>query len=217
MSRWRQVLLDLLFPPRCVFCGRLLEEGEGICPHCVRALPYTHGTGAEQRGEGITLAVSPLRYEGEVRQSIRRYKFEGRRWYARTYGGLMAACVREHLDGRFDALTWVPLSQRRRKERGYDQALLLARSVGEHLGMEPEEVLCKVRHTRAQSGLSDGEERRANVRDAYRCSRPERVAGRRFLLVDDVITTGSTLAACAAVLRQAGAADVVCVTAARAH
>lgn len=125
--------------------------------------------------------------------------------------------VRPGTSGRFDALTWVPLSERRRKERGYDQALLLARAVGEHLGMEPEEVLCKMRHTQAQSGLLDGAARRENVRDAYRCIRPGQVSGRRFLLVDDVITTGSTLAACAAVLRQAGAADVVCVTAARAH
>ena len=92
MNRWRQVLLDLLFPPRCVFCGRLLEEGEGICPHCVRALPCTHGAGAEQRGEGITLAVSPLRYEGEVRQSIRRYNPDY--WRARQSGLEHAKMVR---------------------------------------------------------------------------------------------------------------------------
>ena len=99
MNRWRQVLLDLLFPPRCVFCGRLLEEGEGICPLRPGAALYPWDGGGAAGRAGITLAVSPPPVRGGGAPVIRRYKFEGRRWYARTYGGLMAACVREHLEG----------------------------------------------------------------------------------------------------------------------
>ena len=68
-------------------------------------------------------------------ESIRRYKFHGRKWYASAYGPLVAQCVEEHLSGRFDLISWVPLSEKRRRERGYDQAFLLARAVGHELGM----------------------------------------------------------------------------------
>lgn len=218
MSRALDVLLDLIFPPRCVFCQTLMEDGEGpVCGHCIRALPYTYGSGAEQTCPEISLAVSPLRYEGEVRESIRRYKFHGRKWYASAYGPLVAQCVEEHLSGRFDLISWVPLSEKRRRERGYDQAFLLARAVGHELGMDPVSTLRKARNNPAQSGLTGAEDRRANVQGVYECAHPEAVAGQRVLLLDDVLTTGSTLSECARILRGAGAADVVCATLARAH
>ena len=218
MSRGLEVLLDLLFPPRCVFCASLLEDGEqGICAHCRRALPYLRGEAARQSCDGISLAVSPLRYEGEVRESIRRYKFHGRKWYAETYGLLTAEWIRAHLEGRWDLLTWVPLSPKRKRQRGYDQAWLLASAAGRHLEQTPVEVLCKAKHNPAQSGLTEAADRRKNVSGVYRCTAPELVRDRRILLMDDVITTGSTLSECARVLREAGAADVVCATLARAR
>ena len=122
-----QILLDLLFPPRCVFCGRVLGTGEReICSQCQSTLPWLTEEAAEQTGEFFDKCVSPLRYENFVRDSIHRYKFKGRQGYARTYGALVAQCVSDHLAGRYDLITWVPLSRKRRRERGYDQAFLLA-------------------------------------------------------------------------------------------
>ena len=210
-------LLDLLFPPKCTFCGCLLEQpGRLTCPDCQRSLPWLEGNAAERKVEFAARCASPLRYQDSVSESIRRFKFTGRRWYAKTYGVLTAQCVRDHLEGEYDLISWVPVSRKRRRERGYDQAYLLAVETGKHLGLEPVELLKKVRDNPAQSSLEEAAQRRANVMDAYTAPWPERLAGKRVLLVDDVVTTGETLSECARTLRMAGAEAVVCVTLARA-
>ena len=217
MNLWTGVL-DLLFPPKCVFCGQLLPDGEReVCSACRRSLPWLAGPAAEQAPEWVDLAVSPLRYEGKVRESFHRYKFGGQTSYAGAYAALMAPCVEEHLAGRFEVITWAPLSARRRRERGYDQAELLARALSRRLGVPAQALLVKTRHTAAQSGLEEAAARRANARDAYRCPHPERAAGRRLLLVDDIITSGATSSECARILRQNGAKAVFCATLARAR
>ena len=211
-------LLDLLFPPRCVFCRRLLKRGEdGLCGSCRTQLPWCQGESGCQSGEFFSLCASPLWYQGTVRDSFHRYKFKEATGYAEVYGGLMAQCVRDHLLGRYDLITWVPLSAASLKKRGYDQAMLLAMATALALGDVAAETLVKVRSTDTQSGLKDDGARRANVLNAYRVVDLELVAGRRILLIDDVITTGSTISECARTLRTAGAADVVCCTLARAR
>ena len=212
------VLLDLLFPPKCVFCGKVLDSGEdGLCARCQRDLPWLTDGEAELTGEFFSLCAAPLRYQDKVRDSIRRYKFNGRRGYHKLYGKLVAQCVHDHLAGRYDLITWVPLSRQRKKERGYDQAFLLASAAALELGEVAVETLRKERHTAAQSGLTEAAQRRANVLGAYTPVDPELVAGKRVLLIDDVVTTGSTLSECARTLRTMGAADVVCAALARAR
>lgn len=212
-------LLDLLFPPRCVFCRRLLHRGEeGICPRCQQELPWALGAEAEQTGEFFSLCASPLWYQDQVRASFHRYKFKGVRGYSRTYGRLVAQCVQDHLAGRYDLITWVPLSRARLRQRGYDQAMLLASAAALALDDVAAETLCKVRDTEAQSGLGKNDaSRRANVLSAYQVTDPALVEGRRVLLIDDIVTTGSTLSECARVLRTAGATDVVCAALARSR
>ena len=212
-------LLDLLFPPRCVFCRRLLRRGEaGICSRCQQELPWALGAEAEQTGEFFSLCASPLWYQDQVRASFHRYKFKGVRGYSRTYGRLVAQCVLDHLAGRYDLITWVPLSRARLRQRGYDQAMLLASAAALELDDVAAETLCKVRDTEAQSGLGKNDaSRRANVLSAYQVTDPALVEGRRVLLIDDIVTTGSTLSECARVLRTAGATDVVCAALARSR
>ena len=219
MSRPLGALLDLLFPPRCVFCRRLLHRGEeGICPRCQQELPWALGAEAEQTGEFFSLCASPLWYQDQVRASLHRYKFKGVRGYSRTYGRLVAQCVQDHLAGRYDLITWVPLSRARLRQRGYDQAMLLASAAALALDDVAAETLCKVRDTEAQSGLGKNDaSRRANVLSAYQVTDPALVEGRRVLLIDDIVTTGSTLSECARVLRTAGATDVVCAALARSR
>ncbi len=212
-------LLDLLFPPRCPFCDGLLKPGERrICTRCRPILPWTEGSGAEEpAGEFIDRCVSPLWYQGEVRASFHRYKFTGHRDYAAAYGELMVQCVRDRLEGTYDLLTYVPLSEKSRRKRGYDQVYLLGRELSRGLGLPLTNTLRKTRHTQAQSGLEDDGARRANVLGAYEVRDPEVVKGRHVLLADDIVTTGSTLSECARILRTAGAESVVCVTLARAR
>ena len=211
-------VLDLLFPPKCVFCGKVLDSGEsGFCRRCQRELPWLTDGEAELTGEFFSLCAAPLRYQAKVRDSIHRYKFKGRRGYHKVYGKLVAQCVHDHLDGRYDLITWVPLSDRRKRERGYDQAFLLASAAALELGDVAVETLRKERNTDPQSSITEDAQRRANVLGAYTPVDPELVAGKRILLIDDVITTGSTLSECARTLRTMGAEDVVCAALARAR
>ena len=218
MSGPLNFVLDLLFPPKCVFCGKVLDSGEdGLCRRCQKELPWLTGGEAELTGEFFSLCAAPLRYQDQVRDSIRRYKFKGRRGYHKVYGKLVAQCVHDHLAGRYDLITWVPLSSQRKKERGYDQAFLLASAAALELGEVAVETLRKERNTDPQSGITEAAQRRANVLGAYTPVDPELVAGKRVLVIDDVVTTGSTLSECARTLRTMGAADVVCAALARAR
>ena len=123
--------------------------------------------------------------------------------------------MRAELAGEYDLVTWVPLSRRRLRERGYDQARLLAKATAKELGLPLTPTLHKQRNTQPQSGTGDAAKRRANITGAYRMKRGADVAGKRVLLIDDIVTTGATLSECARVLGKAGAEQVVCATVAR--
>lgn len=212
MKLWKTVL-DLLFPPKCPFCTRLLQEREAyLCARCDLELPWMEDESGQRPGEFLDDAVAPLWYRDSVRDSHHRFKFGGVRAYAETYGMLMEQCVRGQLDNEFDVITWTPVSKKRRRKRGYDQSQLLAQQMGRRLELPVEPLLDKVRHTQAQAVIREEGARRANVLGAYEVLPGAQVAGRSILLVDDVVTTGSTLSECARVLRTAGAVSVVAVT-----
>ena len=204
-------LLDLLFPPKCPFCRRVLDA-PGVCPACEKSLPWTDEARGLRELPGGLLCAAPLWYEGPVREAVRRFKFRGGVTAAGPLGELIAQAAAERFSGEFDAVTWVPVSAERLRKRGYDQSRLLAESACRLWGVKPERLLRKVRDNPAQSSLEDAAARWRNTRRAYR---PAGDAERkRVLLIDDVCTTGSTLCACAQTLRAAGAAEVVCAAAA---
>ena len=208
--------LDLLFPPRCAFCRKILDRGDVLlCADCEKTLPYTSG-GGMQHGDFFSACIAPLRYEGPVRDSLLRYKFHGASAYSETYGKLLAPCIRENFSGCYDLISWVPLSRKRLKERGYDQAMLLAMAAARELGDSAVGTLVKVRNVEKQSVMGSEEKRRANISGAYRAADPEMVSGKRILLIDDIVTTGATLSECARTLREAGAAEIICAALARA-
>ena len=213
--RLLRYLRNLLFPPKCCFCRRLLQDGQSNpCPECEKALPYTRGK-AVTDGRFFQKCISPLFYEDAVREAILRYKFQNAAYYAEPFGKLLSELVRERLRNEFDLITWVPLSKKRLRKRGYDQAMLLARATADHLEAVCVPLLEKFRNVPAQSGLGRVEQRRANVSGVYRAVRADLIAGKRILLIDDVVTTGSTLSECARILLLSGAASVVCATLAR--
>ena len=211
MSELFTRLLDLLYPPRCVFCHNLMPRGVAVCGHCRATLPYTVGEGQKRAIKGISRCVSPLYYEGSVRDSLLRYKFGSLSGYAKIYGEFLSKCIDEN-GFSCDSITWVPLSRRRKLLRGYDQARLLAVELSRRTGVPCEGLLRKVRNNPAQSATGSPAKRRANVSGVYRSAAPEKTAGRRILLVDDIVTTGATLSECASVLKHAGAKEVLAVT-----
>ena len=217
MKNLLSALLDLIYPPKCPFCRSVLDRpAEGVCPICERTLPHT-GSERAHRLENGMLTLSPLRYAGTVRGAVRRYKFSSAAAYADPFGKRMARCLLEERDPSIFTGTWGPLSDRRRRSRGYDQARLLAESLAKELGLEkPVPLLRKVRDNGPQSKLTGHEARKANVKGVYTVTDPAAVAGKHILLVDDVLTTGSTVSSCARELKKAGAAEVTAVTLARA-
>lgn len=208
-------LLDLLYPPRCAFCRRLLTGQErGACRFCRPKLPYVPADGQVQHFRNVDQCLSPLYYHGSVKDSLHRYKFDGLSAYADIYSEFIVKCIDENQIS-CDSITWVPLSRRRLRKRGYDQAELLAKGIGKRLGLPPVRLLKKRRDTPPQSKTGSAEKRRANIAGAYTCLRPEQVAGKRVLLVDDIVTTGATLSEAAGVLKKAGAVEVLAATVAR--
>ena len=208
-------LLDLIYPPRCAFCRRLLSGREkGVCRFCRPKLPYVPADGQVQHFRNVDKCLSPLYYHGTVRDSLHRYKFGGATAYADIYSEFIVKCIDENQIS-CDSITWVPLSRRRLRKRGYDQAELLAELIAKHLGQRPVRLLKKLRDTPPQSQTGSPEKRRANIAGAYACLRPALVRGKRILLVDDIVTTGATLSEAAKVLKKAGAKEVICATLAR--
>ena len=206
-------VLDFLFPPKCMFCRKVLPVGQrGCCSICeqklIQDLP-------PRRGVNFTTCYAPMIYEGTVRDALIRFKFRDRPGYATELGKILADCIRENLSGQYDIITWVPVSEKRLKQRGYDQAMLLAMAAALALDDVAVETLKKRKDTPAQSSLDGADQRRTNVIDAYEIVDPELVAGQRILLIDDIITTGATLEEASRTLKRAGAVSVVAAAVAK--
>jgi ComF family protein len=219
-------LWELFFPTRCLGCGR---RGVLLCSTCGPMLPWLTiavcPRCAKQSISGRLCGRCSLPYlasiraactfDGVIRTAIHRFKFRHTRYLAPFLAQVMAqSLARRPIQA--DLLVPVPMSPSRRRERGYNHSELLAAALA-RLTTLPEpspELLAKSKETRPQVGLS-AVERRKNLRGAFACPSPELLAGRRCLLIDDVITTGATLNACAQPLIEAGAKRVMGLVVAR--
>lgn len=204
-------LKALVFPPGCLRCGKLVPPDRLFCRSCEDTLPEKPQCRFIYLDNGLQMPVlSPFVYEGGYRETMLLYKFGGYRMMALRIGFLMAGLVNEL--PKWDwVVTYVPLSQEGLEARGYDQSELLAWQVARHNDMEMLRLLDKVKKTKTQHDL-DLEERQTNLLGAYQAS--ELAEGKNILLVDDIVTSGSTLKECASVLLKAGARSLCCLCAA---
>lgn len=208
-------ILSLIYPPKCVFCGTVIDKSD-ICEECKKTLPFTKGDSIYQKFPFVDKCISPLYYKDYVRRAVLRFKFAGCSCYSRRLGGIMSECAENNLDcGSIDMISCIPLSRKRMHDRGYNQAELLAKEISKKVGVEYLPTLKKIRHNTAQSTIKDSKQRAANVIGAYKVVDAEKVKGKYILLVDDVVTTGSTVSECARILKKSGAKAVYCVTLAR--
>ena len=200
-------VLEWLFPRKCVLCRKILRKEEtDLCRACRVDQPeYPYG---KKKVPHIDALTAVWMYEGDVRKSIHRYKFGGARHYADVYGRLLAMRILRDLP-EAEVITWVPVSRKRKRERGYDQVELLAEAVSAELSIPCEALLEKFRDNRANSGLKTPAERRANVLGVYKVPEGAQIRGKRVLLLDDIVTTGATASECARVLLTAGAKEVL--------
>ena len=238
MRRLLAGLVDLIFPPRCTGCGRVLGDDDRppFCPACqaeVRLLrsplctrcgaPFDGGAADHLCGAcltappGFTLARSVARYESVLLDAIHRFKYGRDAALGRALGRFMTRYPCPGMEIDADArIIPVPLHVDRLRERGFNQALILARELAWPGGQTVDFLSLKRRHATDPQVRLGRDARRRNIRGAFVVTRPERVADRKILLVDDVYTTGSTVGECARVLLAHQAAEVAVLTLARA-
>lgn len=214
----------LLFPRRCLYCGRVVGFAEG-CTACAGALEAAR-LSPEQRAElkkntlcaSVTQVTACWRYTYPVKNGVCRLKFSGKLKLAQPYGQQMAQVVQaDFSDVAFDFAVPVPDSARSYKKRGYRVAGLLAESIATALAIPcRNDILLKEYETKTQHDLPRAQ-RTANVRGAYGVACPGAVEGKTILLADDILTTGATLEECARMLLLAGARAVYAVSFAAAQ
>ena len=239
MNIWGK-FLNVIYPPRCCICGRFLEDEEDcipdfclrctsefpaikpplctlcgvpfasfteeshLCERCLRKKPYFDALGA------------PFLYEGGIMEAVHQLKYRSKTHLSRSLGKLLSFFALGWLGSAKEYLMMpVPLHRKKLRERGFNQSLLLSKTIRHCLNMELDFLsLRRRRYTPPQTSLSR-EERRKNVRKAFEVSGSKRLEGRTIILVDDVATTGSTLNECARVLKNAGCDKVLCLVLSR--
>ncbi len=198
-------LIKLLFPPKCMLCRRPMAQPDSICSACREKVLQNTAPPRIEHGAFFDKAVSGLWYEGDVRHALHRLKYAEKQNYARPLARVMLYAWQHKVGEEADLIAWVPTNPSTLRERGYDQARLLAEALSPLMGVPCVHCLKKSRDTGPMHGLKP-DARRANVLGAYTlCCPPQRVEGMRVILVDDIYTTGSTLSECARTLRSAGA------------
>jgi ComF family protein len=201
---------SLVAPPFCWGCGADAGSGEPLCSACRRELRWLGGDPVELDGVQVW---APLAYEGPARSVVRGLKYRAAPGLARPMAAQMAATAPPGLLAPPAALVPVPLASRRRRARGFNQAERLAGELASRTGMEVCDVLRRTGPARRQVGR-DRAARLEGPAGSFG-PRPGRPPPARAVLVDDVATTGATLAACARALRAGGATEVAAVTYAR--
>ena len=221
------IALNLIFPQRCIGCGR---EGELICNSCRTALPRVMPPLCPRCGRPQSSGIlcsscvswqaeidgirSPFRFEGVARQAIHQLKYRNIRALAAPLARLLYNYLASNsLPGNI--LVPVPLHRKRLRERGYNQSSLLVQKLSKLTNLpRADNSLTRQRHALPQTQTNTVAERRNNVAGAFTC-RDQRLKGRQVLLIDDVATSGATLDACAVALKAAGASSVWGLTLAR--
>ena len=204
-------LLSVLFPAKCPYCSRLLKSGQTECDECREELFSDPILRKIPSGEYCT---APWKYHSPAGQAIKDMKFRDHVFNVQSLSKHIVRAVRMMYDTEsLDVVTCVPMYKASKRERGYNQAEKLARSVAEIINRPYEDLLVKTQRKKVQHEL-DREGRVQNVLGAYSPKDQERIANRRVLLIDDICTTGSTLSECCKVLKQNGSGEVFCAAAA---
>ena len=231
-----QLVLDLLYPRSCQHCGASADGTRFFCWECLSDFHYVQPPFCSCCGDPVpghidheylcvfcarrtphfAGARSAIRYEGAAGLAIRAVKYQSATWLIPDLCGFLEACLLTHYGLLpFDGLCYVPLHPAKRRERGFNQAKLLAEGLSRRCSIPLREgVLRRLRVTGSQTHLTAAQ-RISNVAGVFHVARAEKVKGARLILIDDVMTTGATVNECARVLKKAGAESVHVLTVAR--
>lgn len=206
-------ILSVIFPNRCPYCGKIIKFGLTECEECYYELDKTPKI--SHTDAGIT-CISPFFYDSRVRRSILNYKFKGISFNAKSYAKAICSAIESTgTADDFDIITFVPLSKLRENERGFNQSRKVAEMVGEYFDKPCRTLLEKTKNNKNQHDLNL-QQRRENVRGVYSICKKADIKAKRILLIDDIVTTGNTMAECCNVLRAEGAGSIMCMSIAAA-
>ena len=230
-------LLESILPRRCRKCGQILTSEGELCERCIEELnfiypPYCHKCGYPLESQPINSKMlcasclshkrsvfrmirSALYYDDASKNLILAFKFMDRTENAHLLGAMLKVASEDIFTKGVDIIIPVPLHYSRLLKRKYNQAALLAQELGKYSGIKVD-CTSLIRHKKTKPQVEfSGHERVKNVKNAFSVTHPEKIIGKRILLVDDVFTTGSTLKECAIALKKAGAKSIDAVTVAR--
>ena len=205
----------MIFGKSCVFCQKYYKKEQTawnnglicICKSCIEEIDAQNTPRIFETTPNLSVVIPSTTYTGIVKSALHRYKFNDQRQYGKAFAYIMERNIKKYTDFyKYDAVVTVPISGRRRKERGFNQSELFARTVADVYGLEiHNEYLEKFVDTQRQSELNQYQ-RAFNLKGAYAAS-PE-AKNKSIILVDDIYTTGSTMDECAVMLKLAGASVV---------
>ena len=237
MITFLKSFLDIILPPRCPCCGKIIRTQTGVCPNCFNKInfisaPYCKicGMPFENQSDVTANRICPaclkekrithfnrsaVLYEGLSKKLLLHFKFYDKPQYAKLFAKWLKVAGADIFKEGTDLIVPVPLSYRRLIKRRYNQSALLAGELSKITGLEVDmDNLKKIKHTKPQSELL-GKARLKNIKKAFALQNPTKIKGKKVLLVDDIMTTGATLAECANILLKAGAIQVDTLTVAR--
>ncbi len=211
-----QNIINLIFPPKCIFCGRVLDACAkiDICSSCFTKIPfweraYVAGKAENNNKRYFDTVVCVCEYTGIIKRAVIKFKFFNRASYYRALSKLLAEKLKKMTNNhKFDIIVSVPLHKSRERHRGYNQAFLISRALSREIDIpECSGALKRIKNTATQSLLKKND-RLLNTRNAFVVNSSKKLYKKSILLVDDIFTTGSTINECSRVLKEAGAAYV---------
>ena len=202
-------IVAFLYPSLCPFCLSVIDTDEYACKECKSDMPPY---GVFQGVNDGYRCCSPLVYDGKFRNALILFKFKRKKQYTKAFARIMYEQVQKsYPDYVFDYITYVPMHRKDKKKRGFNQSQLLAKELSKLMNIGCFSTLVKIKQTTPQHKL-EGKERRTNLRGAFKIIDKSLINGRHILIVDDVVTTGSTLYECSKTLEKGKPSQICCAT-----
>jgi ComF family protein len=207
-------ILDIIFPPKCIFCNKILNYGvkSSICENCNLKIPFLNGRDINliKTNNYFDDIICVCEYSGIIKEALIKYKFFNRPSFGRTFAKLIYDKIKGMTDWeKVDIIIGVPLHRKKEKKRGYNQAHLISKQLGRLLEIKVNKnILVRTKNTDSQSLLNRADRLR-NVKDAFLVTDSNLVKDKSILILDDILTTGTTLDECCKALKDAGARKVI--------
>ena len=204
-----QNFIPFFYPSRCPYCFEIIEKDEYACKKCIEDMPVC---GVFQGVKGGYRCCAPFVYDGKFKNALLLFKFKRKKQYAKAFARVMYEQIQKSYPNYvFDYITYVPMHRKDKRSRGFNQSQLLAKELSKLMNIGCFPTLIKIKRTKPQHKL-EGHDRLTNLKGAFKIVDKSLIKGRKILIIDDVVTTGSTLSECSKTLDKGKPAQICCAT-----